>query len=85
MHKLDLKDCKLLYELDCNSRQTIQQLAKKIGLSKDAVKYRINRLYNSKIIKSFNAVIDTGKLGFTSYRLFLKFYQLSPEKHGFLT
>jgi DNA-binding Lrp family transcriptional regulator len=80
MYKLDLKDRKLLYELDCNSRQTIQQLAKKIGLSKDAVKYRINRLLKDEIIKSFNAVIDTGKLGFTSYRLFLKFYQLSPEK-----
>ncbi len=80
MIDLDLKDRKLLYELDCDSRQTIQQLAKKIGLSKDAVKYRMNRLLKDEIIKSFNAVIDTGKLGFTSFRLFLKFYQLSPEK-----
>ncbi len=80
MIDLDLKDRKLLYELDCDSRQTIQRLAKKIGLSKDAVKYRINRLLKNEIIKSFNAVIDTGKLGFTSFRLFLRFYQLSPEK-----
>lgn len=80
MYKLDLKDRKLLYELDCNSRQTIQQLAKKIGLSKDAVKYRINKLTKEGIIKSFNAVIDTGKLGFISFRLFLTFYNLSPAK-----
>ena len=80
MVDLDQKDRKLLYELDCNSRQTIQQLARKIGLSKDAIKYRINRLLKDEIIKSFNAVIDTGKIGFTSFRLFLKFYQLSPEK-----
>jgi len=80
MIDLDLKDRKLLYELDCNSRQTVQQLARKIGLSKDAVKYRINRLLKDGIIKSFNAVIDTGKLGFISFRFFLKFYQLSPEK-----
>ena len=80
MYKLDLKDRKLLYELDCNSRQSIQQLAKKVGLSKDAVKYRINRLLKNEIIKSFSAVIDTGKLGFASFRLFLKFYQLSPKK-----
>ena len=80
MTDLDLKDKKLLYELDCNSRQTIQQLARKIGLSKDAVKYRINRLIKDEIIKSFNAVIDTGKLGLISFRLMLKFYQLSPEK-----
>ena len=80
MSKLDLKDRKLLYELDCDSRQTVQQLSKKIGLSKDAVNYRINRLSQEGIIKSFNAVIDTGKLGFLSFRLLLKFYNLSPEK-----
>lgn len=80
MYKLDVKDKKLLYELDCNSRRPINQLARKIGLSKDAVNYRINKLIQEGIIKSFNAVIDTGKLGFTSFRLFLKFYNLSPEK-----
>ena len=82
MLKLDFKDRKLLYELDCNSRQTIQQLAKKIGLSKDAIKYRINQLIKEGIIKSFNAVIDTGKLGFISFRLLLKFYNLSPSKEN---
>jgi len=80
MCKLDLKDKKLLYELDCNSRQSIRQLARKVGLSKDTVKYRINRLIKNGIIKSFNAVIDTSKLGFYSFRIFLKFYQLSPKK-----
>lgn len=80
MLKLDLKDRKLLYELDQNSRQTFQQLAKKIGLSKDAVKYRINKLIEIGIIKSFNAVIDTGKMGFISFRIFLRFFQTSPEK-----
>ncbi len=82
MFKLDLKDRKLLYELDCNSRQTIQQLAKKIGLSKDAVNYRINKLIRNGIIKSFNAVIDTGKLGFISFRLFLNsiIYPLLKKK-----
>jgi Lrp/AsnC family leucine-responsive transcriptional regulator len=77
---LDLKDKKLLFELDSNSRQSVQQLARKIGLSKDAVKYRINNLMQEGIIKSFNAVIDTGKLGFFSFRILLKFYRLSPEK-----
>ena len=80
MYKLDLKNRKLLYELDCNSRQTVQQLAKRIGLSKDTVKYRINKLVKEGIIKSFNAIIDTGKLGFYSFRIFMKFYQLSPNK-----
>src|SRR3989338_5636384 len=80
MPALDLKDKKLLYELDTNSRQTVQQLARKIGLSKDAVKYRMKRLKQEGIIKSFNAVIDTGKLGFISFRLFLRFYRLTLSK-----
>ena len=80
MVKLDIKDRKLLYELDLNSRQSVQQLAKKVHLSKDAIKYRIKRLKDEGIIKSFSAVVDTGKLGFTSFRLLLKFYNLSPAK-----
>ena len=32
--KLDKKDRKILYQLDINSRQTLSQLAKKVGLSK---------------------------------------------------
>ena len=58
MYEFDLKDKRLLYELDCNSRQTIQQLAKKIGLSKDAVKYRMNKLINEGIIKSCGTLND---------------------------
>ena len=78
--KLDLKYHKLLYELDQNSRQPIQQIAKKIGLSKDTVNYRINKLKEAGIIKSFNAVINSGKLGMMGARILLKFYNISPKK-----
>jgi len=77
---LDLKDRKILYELDKNSRQSFNELGKKVGLSKDTVSYRIENLVKKGVIKSLNAVIDTGKLGFKSFRLFVKFYNLSPEK-----
>ncbi len=80
MFKLDKNDRLLLYQLDCNSRQTLQQLGKTVGLSKDAINYRINRFLKEEIIKSFNAVIDTGKIGHISFRLFLKFEGLPPEK-----
>jgi len=77
---LDLKDRKIIYELDKNSRQSFNEIGKKVGLSKDTVAYRIENLIKKGVIKSFNAVIDTGKLGFISFRLFLKFYNLSPDK-----
>lgn len=80
MMKLDLKDRKILYELDNNSRQTFHQIAKKVRLSKDSVIYRINKLQEQGIIKQFHTVIDTGKLGFISFRLYLKLQNTTPEK-----
>ena len=41
--KIDLKDRKILYELDLNSRQSNSTLGKKVGLSKDIVNYRIKK------------------------------------------
>jgi len=80
MLKLDLKDRKLLYELDTESRQSAHQIAKKIGLSKDAVIYRINKLQEAGVIKQFHTIINVGKLGFISFRLYLKLQNTTPEK-----
>ncbi|MBT4242273.1 Lrp/AsnC family transcriptional regulator [archaeon] len=80
MHKLDLKDKKILYELDTNSRQSSHEIAKKTGLSKDSVIYRINKLQENGIIEQFHTVMDVGKLGFISFRLYLKFQNTTPKK-----
>ncbi|MEK6834949.1 MAG: Lrp/AsnC family transcriptional regulator [Nanoarchaeota archaeon] len=67
--KLDLKDKKLLYEIDFNSRQSYQQLAKKIGLSKQGVEYKLNNLIKKGVIKGFYPVINVPKLGYLYCRL----------------
>lgn len=82
MLKLDLKDRKLLYELDLDSRQSAHQLAKKIGLSKDTIIYRMKKLQEAGIIKQFHTVIDVGKLNFISFRLYLKLQNTTPEKEA---
>lgn len=82
MIKLDLKDRKILYELDLNSKQSYHEIAKKVGLSKDSVLYRIKKLQEEEIIKQFHTVIDVGKIGFTSFRLYLKLQNTTPEKEG---
>ena len=43
MVDLDLKDRKILYELDLNCRQSNAQIGKKVGLSRKVVDYRIKR------------------------------------------
>ena len=41
MKNLDLKDNKILYELDFNARQSNVSIGKKVGLSKDIVNRRM--------------------------------------------
>lgn len=80
MVEIDLKDRKILYELDKNSRQPFSSLAKKIGLSKDSVFYRIEKLKEKRIIAGFHTLINIGKLGFHSFRLYIKFENIDPLK-----
>lgn len=53
MIKVDLKDRKILYELDLDARQSLTQLGKKVGLKKDVISYRIKGLQDEGIIKNF--------------------------------
>jgi Lrp/AsnC family leucine-responsive transcriptional regulator len=82
MLKLDLKDRKILYELDLNSRQPYHDIARKVGLSKDAVIYRISKLKEEGIIQRFHTIIDNGKLGLIPFRLYLKLMNATPEKEA---
>ena len=78
--ELDVKDRKLLYELDLDARQTNAQLAKKVGLSKQVMNYRIDRLVSRGIIGKFVMVLDTQKLGYSFYDVFIKLQNMTKEK-----
>ena len=52
MYKIDLKDRKILYELDLNCRQSNTRIGKKVGLKRDIVSYRIKRLQKQGVIKN---------------------------------
>jgi len=70
--KIDAKDRKLLRLLDENSRFSNSQLAKKVGLSKPSIEYRIRRLEKNHAIAQYYTVIDFMKLGYDPYKLYLK-------------
>lgn len=80
MKKLDLKDRKILYELDYNSRQSNSKIGKKVGLHKNVVAYRIKRLMDRQIIRNYYTVIDSFKLGYNSFRFYIVFRHITPEK-----
>ena len=79
MYKIDLKDRKILYELDLNCRQSNTQIGKKVGLKRDIVSYRINRLQKQGIIKNFWTAIDTFRLGFNVFRICINFQYVSSD------
>jgi Lrp/AsnC family leucine-responsive transcriptional regulator len=78
--KLDLKDRKILYELDKNSRQSFGKIAKTVGLSKNAVIYRVNYLKQTGAIKHFHAWVDFGRLGYIEFRIYLNLRNVTPKK-----
>ncbi len=75
----DLKDRKILYQLDIDSRQSDSEIGKKVGLSKQTVNYRIMRLIKEGYIARFATVIDTYKLGFSKYKLFIALENANKE------
>ena len=77
--KLDLKDKKILTLLDENSRLSNSQIAKKVGLSKPAVEYRLKRFEKNKIIFANYVVIDFTKLGYSQYKIYFKFQNTTIE------
>ena len=79
MGKLDLKDRKILYQLDLNSRQTLTQLGKKVGLGRNVVAYRIKKMQDTGIIKNFYTNINCFKFGYMIFRIYIRF-QYTPSK-----
>jgi Lrp/AsnC family transcriptional regulator, leucine-responsive regulatory protein len=78
--KLDKIDRKILFELDKDCRITDTQLAKRVGRSREAVKYRINQLIEKGVIEKFITSINHSKLGITYYKIFLQLENIPEEK-----
>ena len=75
--KLTKKDWKVLYELEKDARQPLQSIAKKLGLSKQLLSYMMKKYENQKIILTYTAIIDSSRLGYYTYRIYLKLQRLN--------
>jgi DNA-binding Lrp family transcriptional regulator len=80
MIKLDLKDKKILGELDMNARQSNSEIAKKVRLNKNTVNYKINQFMKEGLISGYYTIIDNSKLGYFSFRVYLKFFNINPSQ-----
>jgi len=77
--KLDLKNRKILAILSENVRMPHTKIAKQVGLSRDAVSYRIKNLKKKGVIQEFRTVIDISHFGYDAYHLFLQLNQPTKE------
>ncbi len=81
--KLDLTDRRILSELDKNCRIPNSMLAKQVGKSREAVKYRIEQLVTKGIIKKFQVAINPSRLGYLMFKVYLKLENLPDEREKF--
>lgn len=75
----DLKDRKILFELDQDARESFAAIGKKAGLSKQMVKFRIERLLRKGIIEGFHAMWSIALLGYSQHNIYFRFRKANPE------
>ncbi|MBR9703898.1 Lrp/AsnC family transcriptional regulator [Candidatus Pacearchaeota archaeon] len=78
--KLDMFDKKILYELEKDASLASSKIAKKIKRSKEFVNFRIHRLKKEKIILGCSAIVDMAKLGYFTFRIYLKWQNMTQEQ-----
>jgi len=78
--KIDLKDKKILYELDRDSRQSNKQIAKKVGLSEQVVGNRIRRLQDLGIVEYFFVKTNPSVLGYMHIKIYLRLHNITKQK-----
>ncbi|MFH1770344.1 MAG: Lrp/AsnC family transcriptional regulator [archaeon] len=77
---LDLKDKRILAELDINARASFQSIGKKTGLSKETVIYRIKNLEKKGIIQRYTTLVNFSKIGYTGHAVYSRFQNINDEQ-----
>tara|TARA_Y100000310_G_scaffold337764_1_gene425692 strand:+ start:705 stop:1691 length:987 start_codon:yes stop_codon:yes gene_type:complete len=78
--KLDQKNKKILIELEKDARQSNKQIAKKVGVNTDLVRYRINKLQEDGVIGWFLTFVNFARIGYTDYGIYITTQKLTKEK-----
>jgi len=77
-YKLDLKDKRIIYELNSNARASYSQIGKKVGLSTEVVNYRIKKL-EEEIITQYQLIVNLSKLDILQFKICLSLQHMTSE------
>ncbi|MBS3158975.1 AsnC family transcriptional regulator [Candidatus Woesearchaeota archaeon] len=78
--KLDLKDRKILRELDMDATMPLNELAKKLKISRYVAEYRIKRMLKEKIISLPYVVTDSAVVGVRWFRVLFRLKNVDEQK-----
>lgn len=85
---MDAIDLELLYHLDTDSRMPVKRIASRMGQNSERINYRLNNLLRDGTVKRCYAQVDPGKIGYTSFKVYLQFQNVDKAKmeemHSFL-
>lgn len=80
MIELDLKDRKILAELDQDSRQPLSKIAKELRLSTESINYRLKRLDKNNIITHYQTIVNLSKLSILQFKICLSLQHITSKK-----
>ncbi len=78
--QFDKKDKQIINLLEGDGRVQYSEIANKLSMSSDTVKYRIEKMKKQGIIENFKPVINFSKLGVFQYVVIVKFNYLQGDK-----
>lgn len=80
-YKFDTFDKIILKELDNDSRKSLVELSKKVRLSRDAIRNRIKKMVDNKVILAFTPIYNPPKMGFSTINyVFISLFNPSEKK-----
>lgn len=77
---IDEKDKQIINLLENDARVQYQEIAEKLEISSDTVKYRIDKMKEIGVIENIIPIINFGKLGYLYYAAILKLDYLTKEE-----
>lgn len=77
---IDHIDREILSALDFGARQGLAPISKKACISPQLLDYRLKSLRKRGIVVGFRPVIDSFRLGYLYYRLFVRLNDTSPQR-----
>lgn len=81
-YSIDKTDFKIISELSVDCTKSTYDIAKKVGVSSDTVRYRMKNLEKVNIIKNYTILLNISKLNFQwyTYTMGMKMFDTANEK-----